>query len=120
MTNGIQPFSLTVPQTGPMGPPGPPGPPGPQGNPGPNGPSGVPGGPGPTGSQGPAGPQGDKGDTGPQGIQGLPGTGNATMLVSATPPTGQPDNTLWYEPDSGGLFILYNDGTSTQWVETGR
>jgi hypothetical protein len=80
--------------------------------------------PGPTGAAstvpGPPGPQGPIGVTGPQGPQGVPGTGNATMVVAATAPTGQPDGTLWFETDSGALFVLYNDGTSTQWVETGR
>jgi len=42
----------------------------------------------------------------------------ASVVVSPTPPVGVPDNTLWFENDSGKLFLKYNDGTgATQWVE---
>jgi hypothetical protein len=42
----------------------------------------------------------------------------ATLRVSDVPPavTGQVDNTLFWETDTGLLYILYNDGTSRQWV----
>jgi len=43
------------------------------------------------------------------------GTG-AVLTVSDVPPVGAADNALWYESDSGLLFIRYNDGTSSQWV----
>ena len=43
-------------------------------------------------------------------------SGGSSVLVSDTPPVGAPDNTLWWESDSGLLWISYNDGTSTQWV----
>ena len=33
-----------------------------------------------------------------------------------TPPVGAPDRSLWWESDTGNLYIRYNDGTSTQWV----
>lgn len=56
------------------------------------------------------------GPTGPQGPAGAPGSGGSTVLVADTAPTGQPDNSLWWESDSGLLYIRYNDGTSTQWV----
>ena len=46
------------------------------------------------------------------------GGGGTTVLVSDTAPVGVPDNTLWWESDGGNLYILYNDGTSTQWVPT--
>ena len=117
---------------GPAGPPGPKGDPGPQGNTGasgtpgapgaagPAGPQGLPGDPGPkgdTGAAGPAGPQGDKGDTGAAGAPGAPGpSGAATVVYSDTPPVGAPDGTLWWETDTGLLYIRYNDGNSTQWV----
>ena len=42
--------------------------------------------------------------------------GGSSVIVSDTPPVGAPDNTLWWESDSGLLWIRYNDGTSTQWV----
>jgi hypothetical protein len=61
---------------------------------------------------GPQGPQGPKGDVGPSG-------GLATIYISDTPPTGVPDNVLWWESDSGNLFVRYNDGDSSQWVLTG-
>lgn len=36
--------------------------------------------------------------------------------ASDTLPVGAPDNTLWFESDTGLLYIRYNDGSSTQWV----
>ena len=44
------------------------------------------------------------------------GGGGSAIYVADTPPAGAPDSSLWYEGDSAGLFIRYNDGTSTQWV----
>jgi Collagen triple helix repeat (20 copies) len=121
--------------TGPAGPPGPVGPPGPQGADstvpgpvGPQGPQGEPGPQGPVGSQGPQGIQGVKGDKGDPGNDGLPGpagpqgpvgpagTGGASVLVNDAPPVGALDNSLWWESDTGNLYILYNDGDSSQWV----
>ncbi|MHC2536973.1 hypothetical protein [Bradyrhizobium diazoefficiens] len=40
----------------------------------------------------------------------------AAVFVSDTPPSGVPDNSLWWESDTGLLFVRYNDGDSTQWV----
>jgi hypothetical protein len=66
---------------------------------------------------GPTGPQGPQGNTGPQGPVGPIGpTGPSITYVSVTPPTGVPDNTLWWESDTGQLYLYYNDGTSRQWV----
>jgi hypothetical protein len=65
---------------------------------------------GPVGPTGPAGPQGDAGSGG--------SGGGATVLVSDTPPTGAPDNTLWWESTTGVLYIRFNDGSSVQWVAT--
>jgi hypothetical protein len=39
--------------------------------------------------------------------------------VSDTPPGSPVDNSLWFESDTGKLYIRYNDGTSTQWVLLG-
>ena len=39
----------------------------------------------------------------------------SSVITSDTPPAGAVDNTLWYEGDTGLLFIKFNDGTSTQW-----
>ena len=84
---------------------------GPQGVPGPQGEPGTPGGPpGPQGPQGPAGPQG------PQGPPGTGGGGGASVTVSDTAPTGATAGNLWWESDTGILYIFFNDGTSSQWV----
>jgi hypothetical protein len=40
----------------------------------------------------------------------------AAVFTSDTPPAGVPDNSLWWESDTGLLFVRYNDGDSTQWV----
>lgn len=107
----------TVP--GPQGPKGEQGEQGPQGNPGAA--STVPGPQGPQGEQGEQGEQGPQGDVGPEGpastVPGPPGPpGASTVQISDTPPTGVPDNTIWWESDTGLLYVRYNDGTSTQWV----
>lgn len=44
------------------------------------------------------------------------GGGGASIIVSDTPPVGAPDNALWWESDSGLLYLRFNDGTSIQWV----
>jgi hypothetical protein len=47
----------------------------------------------------------------------VPGAGGgSSVYVQDTPPTGVPDNSLWWESDSGLLYVRYNDGDSTQWV----
>jgi hypothetical protein len=38
-------------------------------------------------------------------------------IVSPTPPSSPADNSLWWESDSGMLFLRYNDGNSSQWVQ---
>jgi hypothetical protein len=42
--------------------------------------------------------------------------GASIAYVSDTPPTGVPDNTLWWESDTGNLYLYYNDGNTKQWV----
>lgn len=42
--------------------------------------------------------------------------GGASVLVSDTPPVGADPNSLWWESDTGQLYILYDDGDTTQWV----
>lgn len=44
------------------------------------------------------------------------GGGGASVLVSDTPPAGAADNSLWWESDTGILYVRYYDGSSTQWV----
>jgi hypothetical protein len=56
------------------------------------------------------------GPQGPQGAQGAPGVGVSTVYYADNPPTGVPDGSMWWESDTGLLFIKFNDGTSSQWV----
>jgi hypothetical protein len=42
-------------------------------------------------------------------------TGSA-LVVSDTPPAGAKDGSLWWESDSGLLYVRYNDGNTIQWV----
>ena len=41
--------------------------------------------------------------------------GGAT--ISSGAPTGSVAGDLWYDEDDGRLFVYYNDGTTTQWVD---
>ena len=105
-------------QTMEQGPPGPPGPQGPIGLP-----SAIPGPVGPVGPQGPQGVQGNPstvpgpvGPVGPVGPQGVPGVGVSTIYFADSPPAGVPDGTMWWESDTGLLYLKFNDGNSSQWV----
>ncbi|MBR0741154.1 hypothetical protein JQ581_29905 [Bradyrhizobium liaoningense] len=40
----------------------------------------------------------------------------AAVYVQDTPPVGAPDNSLWFESDTGTTYLRYNDGNSMQWV----
>ena len=40
-------------------------------------------------------------------------------IISDTPPASPANGALWYESDSGVLFIWMNDGNSSQWVQVG-
>lgn len=42
--------------------------------------------------------------------------GATQLIVADTPPPGVLPGSLWWESDSGILYILYDDGNSTQWV----
>jgi len=44
------------------------------------------------------------------------GGGGASVTVSDTPPASPAAGNLWWESDSGTLFIYYNDGNTSQWV----
>jgi hypothetical protein len=52
----------------------------------------------------------------PPGTSLIGPVGASIAFVSDTPPTGIPDNTLWWESDTGNLYLWYNDGNSKQWV----
>jgi hypothetical protein len=43
--------------------------------------------------------------------------GKAT--TDASPPGSPTDGNLWYDLDSGGLFVYVDDGDTSQWVEVG-
>jgi len=45
------------------------------------------------------------------------GAANATVLSSETPPEDAAGGTLWYETDTGRLFIYYAGEEASQWVE---
>lgn len=95
---------------------------GPMGPQGPAGPTGPTGSQGATGSQGPAGPQGGTGSQGIQGPAGTPGAPGATGGVvievgDAAPPTPA-DKSLWFETDSGALWLRYPDPTGEKhWLQ---
>ena len=40
----------------------------------------------------------------------------AAVVVADAPPPGAPDSTLWWDSSGTGLYVRYNDGSSTQWV----
>jgi hypothetical protein len=44
------------------------------------------------------------------------GGGGASVTISDTPPGSPTAGNLWWESDTGNLYIYYNDGTSSQWV----
>ena len=93
---------------------GPPGNQGNVGNPGPPGPPGQDGDDGEDGTPGPPGPAstvaGPPGPPGPTGVAGLDISTSAP--TSPAPSVGD----LWWESDTGHLYVYYDDGNSTQWV----
>lgn len=40
-----------------------------------------------------------------------------SVTSSQTPPSSSSENDLWYNTATGKLFIYYNDGNTSQWVE---
>lgn len=69
---------------------------------------------------GPLGPQGPMGETGQKGDKGDPTT--ALFIISPTAPggaagVGYDAGSAWWDSDNGRAFILFDDGTSRQWVE---
>ncbi len=39
------------------------------------------------------------------------------IIVSDTPPASPTAGALWWESDTGTLYVYYNDGNSSQWVQ---
>ena len=74
---------------------------------------GVKGQKGQKGEVGTTGLKGQKGDT---GVKGIKGEGNEA-ITSVTAPSGAVDGDLWWDEETGSLYIYYNDGTSSQWVQ---
>jgi hypothetical protein len=85
---------------------------GPTGSAGLTGPTGITGA-GATGPTGRTGPTGSAGGTGPTGSGS---GGGAATSIGDSPPSTPVGGQLWWESDSGNLFIWYDDGTSSQWV----
>jgi hypothetical protein len=48
---------------------------------------------------------------------GILGGGGASVKAQDSPPTTPTKGDLWWESDTGKLFIYYDDGTSVQWVQ---
>ncbi|HEX6825738.1 MAG TPA: hypothetical protein VF077_05410 [Nitrospiraceae bacterium] len=96
---------------------GPAGATGPTGSQGTQGTSGTPGGAGPAGATGPTGAASTAlGPTGATGAVGPTGGGGSSITIADTPPAGA-HGSLWWESDTNILWIYYNDGTSSQWVQ---
>ena len=45
------------------------------------------------------------------------GGGGASVTVSDSAPSSPSAGDLWFNSSAGGLFVYYNDGDSSQWVE---
>ena len=46
------------------------------------------------------------------------GVGGGTEIdISTTPPSSPDDGNLWYNSEDGRLYIYYNDGSTSQWVD---
>jgi len=78
-----------------------------------SGASGVKGQKGEVGGTGGTGAKGQKGDGGAKGQKGVP----ASSITNTTAPGGAVDGDLWWDEETGALYIYYNDGTSSQWVQ---
>lgn len=143
---GLVEISQFVGQQGRQGPPGPPGATGPTGSIGPTGPAGPSGTVfiGDNAPSSPTAGQlwwesdfgnlliyyndgtslqwvaaNSPGPTGPPGPMGPPGSGVGSLAVTFVgpdPPGSPVPGTLWWESDSGQMFVWYEDINSTQWV----
>lgn len=52
----------------------------------------------------------------PISLFGGGGSTGSTVYISDTPPVGAADNSVWWESDTGALYVRYNDGNTAQWV----
>jgi hypothetical protein len=46
-----------------------------------------------------------------------PAGGGGSIEISSTAPTSPGEGDLWWDSDNGKLYIYYNDGNSSQWVD---
>jgi len=51
--------------------------------------------------------------------QQVTGGGGASVTVSDGAPSSPSSGDLWYESDTGSMFVYYDDGDTQQWVEVG-
>src|SRR3982751_248992 len=65
------------------------------------------------GLQGSGGSTGATGATGPTGPQGLPSQVSVSDAAPSSPVAGQ----MWWCSLDGNLYIYYNDGNTSQWVQ---
>ena len=73
-----------------------------------------------TGSQGTQGIQGVTGFTGSKGFTGslgYTGSGGSVVVQADTPPGSPVSGQLWWNSALAQLYVYYNDGNSSQWVE---
>lgn len=52
----------------------------------------------------------------PIALLGGGGSSGNTVYISDTPPVGAADNSLWWESDTGALYVRYHDIDGAQWV----
>ena len=69
------------------------------------------------GGRGLTGDKGDKGQKGEVAQKGQKGEG-ANVATSSSPPSSPDDGDLWWDTDDGDLHVYYNDGNTSQWVNT--
>ena len=82
------------------------------------------------GQKGQQGEKGQKGEEGDKGQKGATGADNSTkgqkgnkgsagvagLDIDTSPPSNPTVGDLWWESDTGHLYVYYNDGNSNQWV----
>lgn len=77
------------------------------------------GGTGATGGAGIKGQKGQKGATGSAGSNGAKGQKGerSSSITTSTAPASAADGDFWWDDETGSLYIYYNDGSSSQWVQ---
>ena len=48
------------------------------------------------------------------------GGSSVPVVISTTAPFGVDVGTLWWNSEEANMYVLYNDGDSSQWVTAGR